>query len=57
MEKKACVICAWRELCQKRFSTSSEVTLHCPDFVKDLSLEKKEESKEGKEGEDKGISD
>ena len=47
-----CSICAWRETCQKKFSISGR-DVRCPDFAKDLSLEKPEEGEEqetGKEG-------
>ena len=42
-ERKLCVTCAWRENCQKKYSL--EGNLHCPDFVKDLTI-KEEESNE-----------
>jgi len=35
--KTICVICAWRETCQKKFSVSGNDT-RCVDFVKDLSI-------------------
>jgi cytidylate kinase len=40
MEKRLCVICAWREHCQKRFSVSSDAALnvHCPDFTRDFTI-------------------
>jgi len=40
MEKRLCVICAWREHCQKRFSVKAGVALnvHCPDFTRDFTL-------------------
>ncbi len=46
-----CSICAWRETCQKKFSISGR-DVRCPDFAKDLSLEKpveEEEQETGKE--------
>lgn len=36
-----CAICAWRKDCVKKFSVSGK-DVRCPDFVKDVSLEKKE---------------
>lgn len=48
-----CSVCAWRETCQKKFSISGR-DVRCPDFAKDLSLEKKpkedKEKETGKEG-------
>jgi len=35
--KGICVLCAWRENCNKKFSVSGRDVL-CPDFVKDLSI-------------------
>ena len=34
--KPTCVICAWREGCQKKFSIADPS--HCPDFTLDLSI-------------------
>ncbi|MEW6067832.1 MAG: hypothetical protein AB1610_06040 [Nitrospirota bacterium] len=42
-----CAICAWRATCQKKFSVSGK-DMHCPDFVKDLSI-KEEPAKEAEE--------
>jgi len=36
-EKKLCVICAWRENCQKKFKIG-EGKINCPDFCEDLKL-------------------
>jgi len=36
-EKELCVICAWRETCQKKFSLPAGRV--CAEFSKDLSLE------------------
>lgn len=48
MESKIeiCVLCAWRESCQKKFSISGK-DVRCPDFVRDLSI-KEEKTKEDK---------
>ena len=45
--KEVCVLCAWRESCQKKFSVSGK-DIRCPDFVRDLSI-KKESASEDKE--------
>lgn len=44
-EQTICVICAWRETCQKRFSMSGR-DMKCADFVKDVSVGKKEQAEE-----------
>lgn len=38
MEKKSCSICAWRENCQKRFASSSDIALTCPEYTRDVTL-------------------
>jgi len=38
IERKSCLICAWRENCQKRWSVSPEFALRCPDYVKDVKI-------------------
>jgi hypothetical protein len=45
-----CAICAWREACQKKFSLSGK-DIRCPDFVRDISVQKKPEGETDK-GED-----
>ncbi|MBI3354182.1 MAG: NTPase [Nitrospirae bacterium] len=37
-EKQLCVICAWRGTCNKKFSGGGGESLHCVDFVRDVSL-------------------
>ena len=37
-----CVICAWRESCQKKFSLSGR-DIRCPDFVRDVTKQEKAE--------------
>jgi len=41
-EPSLCILCAWRENCQKRFLRGKEVSLRCPDFTKDLSIKSTE---------------
>jgi len=40
-----CIICAWRETCQKNFSVSVK-DVRCSDYVEDVSLEKEKEKEE-----------
>ncbi|MGA3084329.1 MAG: hypothetical protein ABSE95_05990 [Thermodesulfobacteriota bacterium] len=35
-----CVVCAWRETCQKKYSFSSSGGTKCPDYTRDLTLPK-----------------
>jgi len=37
-EKTICVVCAWRETCQKKYSFSSSGVMKCPDYTRDLKL-------------------
>jgi hypothetical protein len=37
-----CVVCAWRESCQKKFSLSGR-DIRCPDFVRDVTKQEKAE--------------
>jgi hypothetical protein len=39
-DKRFCVICAWRESCQKRFSVTTDAVgnVHCPDYTRDLKI-------------------
>ena len=43
-EKKYCLICAWRENCQKRFSVVTDLSgcVRCADFSRDLSIKDKD---------------
>ncbi len=50
-EPEICILCAWREKCQKKFSVSGK-DIRCPDFVRDLSI-KEVEKKEDKEDKEK----
>jgi hypothetical protein len=37
MSRQSCVVCAWRENCNKRFSVS-DGGARCPDFSRDISI-------------------
>ena len=34
-----CILCAWRENCQKKFSVSGK-DMRCPDFAEDITVKK-----------------
>ena len=42
-EKEHCLLCAWRQNCQKKFSLICGPYYHCPQFVKDLTLYRKKD--------------
>ncbi|OPY91151.1 MAG: cytidylate kinase [Syntrophaceae bacterium PtaU1.Bin231] len=48
LEKRLCIICAWRQNCQKRFSVTynGSVNIHCPDFTRDYTIKDVEADKE-----------
>jgi hypothetical protein len=37
-ERTLCVICAWRKDCQKKFLRSQDLSVRCPEFTKDISI-------------------
>jgi hypothetical protein len=43
--KNICIICAYRETCQKKFSISGK-DMNCPDFAKDISIREEPEEAE-----------
>jgi len=51
VKKELCVLCAWRENCNKKFSISGR-DIRCPDFVRDLKI-KEDEMSEGEAGGEK----
>ena len=51
-EKNMCVICAWREHCQKKFSLP--VGANCPDFTRDLTIKEKTEEVKGSDAGKRG---
>jgi hypothetical protein len=48
-EVDVCAVCAWRGTCQKKFSISGK-DIHCPDFVRDITIREKTEDEKDKEG-------
>lgn len=47
-----CVVCAWRETCQKKYTLSGR-DLRCPDFVRDMLFqERKREEEQEKQKKD-----
>ena len=46
-DRITCAVCAWRGTCAKKFSKSGDMTIHCIDFSRDVTIkEKKEEENE-----------
>lgn len=40
-KKELCIVCAWRETCQKQFILKAGQ--RCPDFAKDLTIKEEKE--------------
>lgn len=36
-----CVVCAWREHCQKKYFVSKDPAPRCPDFSRDVTIRDK----------------
>lgn len=51
MERTLCIVCAWRENCQKRFMAKKDISFRCPDFVKDVTIKEEDNDKGGAEKE------
>jgi len=43
-EKQLCIICAWRQTCQKQFSMKAGQK--CPDYCKDVTIRETEATDE-----------
>jgi hypothetical protein len=47
--RTVCVICAWRQTCNKKFSMDGATTTKCPEFTRDVTLPiEKEDEKDDK---------
>ena len=40
-DHRSCIRCAWRETCQKRFSSTDDMGLRCPEYTYDVTLDRK----------------
>lgn len=40
VDQKSCLTCAWRETCQKRFASTEDLGMRCPEYTFDLRLKK-----------------
>ena len=45
-ERKLCVVCAWRGICQLKYSRPDGVALHCMHYTRDVTLKEPEEEAE-----------
>ena len=41
-----CVVCAWRQVCKKKFSMDGATTTRCIDFTRDITLKPRAEEKD-----------
>lgn len=45
-DKTICVICAWRQTCNKKFLMDGASTTRCADFTRDVTLKIIDDSEE-----------
>ncbi len=45
-EKTMCVMCAWRQTCNKKFLMDGATTTRCLEYTRDLTLRTPREEKE-----------
>ena len=45
--KTICVLCAWRQTCNKKFLMDGSTTKRCPEYTRDITL--KEDEKDASE--------
>ena len=38
-----CVVCAWRQMCKKKYSMDGSTTTRCIDFTRDITLKPRTE--------------
>jgi len=48
-DRTICVICAWRQTCNKKFSMDGATTTKCPDYTRDVTLQDSREKSTAKE--------
>jgi hypothetical protein len=49
-EPTLCVVCAWRQDCQKKYMLKEGLASRCAEFSKDVSIGKKEKDDTKKSG-------
>lgn len=45
-DRTICVMCAWRQTCNKKFSMDGATTTRCPEYTRDVTLKLLDEEKE-----------
>ncbi len=48
-EKTICVVCAWRQTCNKKFSMDGATTTRCTDYTRDITLRQPESEEQDME--------
>jgi hypothetical protein len=43
-----CVMCAWRQTCNKKFSMDGATTTRCPEYTRDVTLKQPDEEEADK---------
>jgi hypothetical protein len=45
-DRTICVMCAWRQTCNKKFSMDGATTTRCSEYTRDVTLKVPDEEKE-----------
>jgi hypothetical protein len=45
-ERSLCVMCAWRQACNKKFTMDGATTTRCAEYTRDITLKQTNEEKE-----------
>ncbi len=45
-ERTLCVICAWRQGCNKKFTMDGATTTRCPEYTRDITLKQPNDERE-----------
>jgi hypothetical protein len=48
-DRTICVMCAWRQTCNKKFSMDGATTTRCADYTRDVTLRNPVEEREKEE--------
>lgn len=39
-DRITCAVCAWRGSCAKKFSKAGQISIHCQDFTRDVTIKR-----------------
>jgi hypothetical protein len=53
-EPTLCVVCAWRQDCQKKYMLKQGLTTRCAEFTRDLTIKRERDDTEQDRGDSEG---